>query len=165
MGVSVRAGIARLIVVSFLDGGMMTRLKQVKAGVVARVTAPEGLARAVGVHWYGDQSIEAACEEGDRMVKTRLLCRHDEPALEVEPDSRSWPFDGDGALLQLDSEAMGIRPAQLSDPYLAIRTSRVEPLPHQITAVYGKMLGRQPLSILLTGCSMALFSVPDRLCS
>ena len=35
------------------------------------------------------------------------------------------------------------------DPVLAVHTSIVEPLPHQITAVYGEMLLRQPLRFLL----------------
>jgi len=39
--------------------------------------------------------------------------------------------------------------AYLFDPYLAIHTSLVEPLPHQITAVYEKMLPRLPLRFLL----------------
>ena len=62
---------------------------------------------------------------------------------------RPWSFDADGALLRLVSEAHRIRLAHLFDPYLAIHTSRVEPLPHQITAVYGEMLPRQPLRFLL----------------
>ena len=32
---------------------------------------------------------------------------------------------------------------------MAINTSLVDPLPHQITAVYDEMLGRQPLRFLL----------------
>src|SRR5258705_13100292 len=36
-----------------------------------------------------------------------------------------------------------------STPNLAIHPSRIEPLPHQITAVYGEMLPRQPLRFLL----------------
>lgn len=116
----------------------MTRLKEVKAGVAVRGIAPEGFVKVVGVHWYGDQAIKVVYEEGDGMVKYRLLYTHDEPALAVEPDSRSWPFDGDGALLRLVSEAMRIRFAHLFDPYLAIHTSRGESLPHQITAVPGK---------------------------
>jgi hypothetical protein len=42
--------------------------------------------------------------------------------------------------------------ARLSDHFgvvLAVHTSLVEPLPHQITAVYGAMLPRQPLRFLL----------------
>src|SRR5438105_3234157 len=60
-----------------------------------------------------------------------------------------WAFDADGALFRLVSEARRIRLAHLFDPYLAVHTSSVEPLPHQITAVYGEMLPRQPLRFLL----------------
>jgi superfamily II DNA or RNA helicase len=62
---------------------------------------------------------------------------------------RPWSFDGDGALFRLVSEAMRIRLAHLFDPVLAVHTSVVEPLPHQITAVYESMLPRQPLRFLL----------------
>ena len=41
------------------------------------------------------------------------------------------------------------RLAHLFDPVLAVHTLLVEPLPHQITAVYEAMLPRQPLRFLL----------------
>lgn len=48
------------------------------------------------------------------------------------------------------SEAYRIRLAYpFLDPLLAVHTSLIEPLPHQITAVYGEMLTRQPLRYLL----------------
>ena len=37
--------------------------------------------------------------------------------------------------------------AFLFDPYLAVHASQIEALPHQITAVYGEMLPRQPCAI------------------
>ena len=43
----------------------------------------------------------------------------------------------------------GFRLAHLFDPLLAVHLSRVEPLPHQIRAVYGEMLPRQPLRFVL----------------
>ena len=58
-------------------------------------------------------------------------------------------IDGDGALLRLVSEAWRIQLAWLFDPYLAITTSIIEPLPHQISAVYEEMLPRQPMRFLL----------------
>ena len=82
-------------------------------------------------------------------VGNRLVYRNEEPSLEVVEAGRLWSFDGDGALLRLVSEAYRIRLAHLFDPYLAIHTSRIDPLPHQITAVYGEMLPRQPLRFLL----------------
>ena len=39
--------------------------------------------------------------------------------------------------------------AHLFDPYLAVHTSSVEPLPHQISAVYQEMLPRLPLRYVL----------------
>ena len=55
----------------------------------------------------------------------------------------------DGELLRLVSEALRIKLAHLFDPMVAVYTSMIEPLPHQITAVYGEMLSRQPLRFLL----------------
>ena len=77
------------------------------------------------------------------------MYRHDEARLEVVDQGRPWSFDGDGALFRLVSEAQRIRLAYLFDPVLAVHTSVVEPLPHQITAVYESMLPRQPLRFLL----------------
>ena len=62
---------------------------------------------------------------------------------------RPWSFDGDGHLFRLVSEANRIQLAHLFDPVLAVHTSLVDPLPHQITAVYEAMLPRQPLRFLL----------------
>ena len=78
-----------------------------------------------------------------------LLYRDREPTLEIGETGRPWSFDGDGKLFRLVSEAHRIHLAHLFDPLLAIHTSMVDPLPHQITAVYGEMLPRQPLRFLL----------------
>ena len=58
-------------------------------------------------------------------------------------------FGADGRRFRLAAEAERIRLAHLFDPYLAVHASHIEPLPHQITAVYGEMLPRQPLRFLL----------------
>jgi superfamily II DNA or RNA helicase len=52
-------------------------------------------------------------------------------------------------MFRIASEAQRIRLAHLFDPVLAVHTSVVDPLPHQITAVYEHMLPRQPLRFLL----------------
>ena len=51
--------------------------------------------------------------------------------------------------MKLASEAYRISLAHLFDPYLAVHTSSVEPLPHQISAVYQEMLPRIPLRYIL----------------
>ena len=42
-------------------------------------------------------------------------------------------------MLRLVSEAYRIHLAYLFDPLLAVHTSLIDPLPHQITAVYEEM--------------------------
>ena len=82
-------------------------------------------------------------------VADEILFRDDEERLEIVEAGRPWSLDGDGALFRLVAEANRIRLAHLFDPVLAVHTSLVDPLPHQITAVYEAMLPRQPLRFLL----------------
>ncbi|MGH9179865.1 MAG: SNF2-related protein [Acidimicrobiales bacterium] len=53
------------------------------------------------------------------------------------------------ALFRLAAEARRISLAHLLDPRLAVHLSLLEPLPHQIQAVYGAMLPRHPLRFAL----------------
>ena len=69
--------------------------------------------------------------------------------LEIIEAGQSWSFDADASMLRLVSEAYRIGMAYLFDPLLAVHTSMIDPLPHQITAVYEEMLPRQPLRFLL----------------
>ena len=78
-----------------------------------------------------------------------MLFRGDEDEIETVEDGQPWSFSADGELLRLVSEAQRIRWAHLFDPYVAVNTSLIEPLPHQITAVHGEMPPRQPLRFLL----------------
>ena len=94
-------------------------------------------------------ALELTYKDAAGHIANELLHRHDEPRLEVVEAGRPWSFDGDGALFRLVSEAQRSRLAHLFDPVLAVHTSLVEPLPHQITAVYEAMLPRQPLRFLL----------------
>ncbi len=71
------------------------------------------------------------------------------PARPKSTVDNRWRFDADGRLHILVSEAYRIRLGYLFDPRLAVHSSNVEPLPHQITAVYEDMLPRQPLRFLL----------------
>ena len=109
----------------------------------------DGLVTVVSVQWFGSEALELTYKTPAGKVANELLYRDDEPRLEIVEVGRPWSFDGDGALFRLVSEAQRIRLAHLFDPVLAVHTSVVEPLPHQITAVYESMLPRQPLRFLL----------------
>ena len=127
----------------------MTRLEDITRGCSIRGILPEGLATVLDVKWLGTVAIEVTYKDSAGRLGNELLYRDREPTLEIAEAGRPWSFDGDGALFRLLSEANRIRLAYLFDPLLAVHTSLVDPLPHQITAVYGEMLSRQPLRFLL----------------
>ena len=127
---------------------MMT-LEQLQTNAALRGIVPDALVTVVNVQWFGSEALELTYKTADGKVANELLYRHDEPRLEIVEQGRPWSFDGDGALFRLVSEAQRIRLAHLFDPVLAVHTSVVDPLPHQITAVYEEMLPRQPLRFLL----------------
>jgi SNF2 family DNA or RNA helicase len=127
----------------------MSRLEDLTPNTSIRGILPNGLVTVVNVQWHGSAALELTYKTPEGKVANELLYRHDEPRIEVVEQGRPWSFDGDGALFRLVSEAQRIRLAHLFDPVLAVHTSVVEPLPHQITAVYEAMLPRQPLRFLL----------------
>jgi SNF2 family DNA or RNA helicase len=127
----------------------MASLEDLKPNASVRGILPSGLVTVVNVQWYGSEALELTYKDATGKVANELLYRHDEPRLEVVEEGRPWSFDGDGRLFRLVAEAQRIHLAHLFDPVLAVHTSVVEPLPHQITAVYESMLPRQPLRFLL----------------
>src|SRR5579884_1164819 len=127
----------------------MARLEDLTRGTVMRGILPDVLVTVVDVEWHGDTAITLTYKDAAGHLGSEILFRDREPTLEIATHGHPWNFDGDGALLRLVSEAYRIRLAYLFDPLLAVHTSLVEPLPHQITAVYGEMLLRQPLRFLL----------------
>jgi len=124
-------------------------LEELQARCAVRGIHPDGVVTVVSVQWFGSEALELTYKTASGTVANELLYRHDEARLEIVDQGRPWSFDGDGALFRLVSEAQRIRLAHLFDPVLAVHTSVVEPLPHQITAVYESMLPRQPLRFLL----------------
>ena len=103
----------------------------------------------MSVEWIGDQAINLVYRVQGSGVAETTLYRDDQARIEIDARGRVWSFDADGDLLRLVTEANRIKLAHYFDPYLAIHTSLVDPLPHQISAVYGEMLPRQPLRFLL----------------
>jgi len=127
----------------------MAKLEELKKGALVKGIRPDGAVSVVDVNWHGSDVVELFYKEPSGSTGCELLYRDREPTLEILQPGRAWSFDGDGALFRLAAEARRIRLAHLFDPRLAVHTSLVEPLPHQITAVYGEMLPRRPLRFLL----------------
>ena len=67
--------------------------------------------------------------------------------LEVSPETE--PFDGDPAKFRLGIEAMRLGLAYEYDPYFSLSIARVDPLPHQLEAVYDYFLKLPRIRFLL----------------
>jgi superfamily II DNA or RNA helicase len=127
----------------------MARLEHLTLGAQVTGVLADQPVTVVHVDWHGTEALTLVYRDGSGKVADQLLYRSDEPRLEVQTTTRPFSFDGDPALFRLASEARRISLAYLFDPYLAVHTSSLDPLPHQIEAVYGKMLPRHPLRFLL----------------
>lgn len=127
----------------------MARLEDLTVG--SRVTGVIGYkpVTIVAVKWYGTAVLEVTFKDTKGQLGNQLVYREDEVGLMIEEQSLPWSFDGDADRLRLVSEAYRIHLAHLFDPYLAVHTSAIEPLPHQISAVYQEMLPRLPLRYIL----------------
>ncbi|HJQ94829.1 MAG TPA: helicase-related protein, partial [Acidimicrobiia bacterium] len=117
-----------------------TRVTGLVAGLAVTVVAVEP---------HGPNDIEVTYRADDGTLGSRLVSREAIEQLTIESEGRPWSLDADGDLFKLASEARRIQLAHLFDPFIAVETSTIEPLPHQIEAVYQRMLPLQPLRFLL----------------
>lgn len=94
-------------------------------------------------------TLEITYKLADGKTKNRLLSRREAEEVQIASQDRPFTFLGDGEDFKLTVEATRMELAHLFDPMMAVYTSDVEPLPHQITAVYESMLPLQPLRFVL----------------
>lgn len=126
----------------------MARLEDIQRGCVVRGILPDETVTIIDAQPVGS-AIDVTFKDSSGKVDHQLIYRDREPDLTLEKPGQQWTYDGNSASFRLVSEAQRIKLAYLFDPLLAVHTSRIDPLPHQITAVYEKMLPRQPLRFLL----------------
>ena len=128
----------------------MANLEDITVGAnVSGIAGNSQTVQIVAVKWHSSNALTVTYRNPNGSVGEQVLFRENEVELSVVEGSLPWKFDADANLLRLTSEAYRINLAHIFDPYLAIHTSAVEPLPHQISAVYQEMLPRLPLRYIL----------------
>ena len=127
----------------------MARLEEITVGASVIGIAGNAPVCIVAVKWYGNAVLEITFKDARGQLASQLLYREDEERISVGDGGLPWSFDADADLLRLASEAYRIDLAHLFDPYLALHSSTIEALPHQISAVYKEMLPRLPLRYIL----------------
>ena len=127
----------------------MAQLEKITVGSTVNGLAGKGAVTIENVKWHGSSVLEIIYKDNAGNLGNQLLYREDEDSITILDNSLPWSFDSDADLLRLVSEAYRINLAYIFDPYLAVHTSSIEPLPHHISAVYQEMLGRLPLRYIL----------------
>jgi superfamily II DNA or RNA helicase len=126
----------------------MLELHELKAGLRIRGLASSGDVTVVAVESHGEGIANVIYRDDDGHIGDRLVTTADAERFE-NATGRRWTFDADGAAFKLASEARRIQLAHLFDPFVAVESSTIQPLPHQIDAVYHRLLPTQPLQFLL----------------
>ncbi|BCX80567.1 hypothetical protein MIT9_P0140 [Methylomarinovum caldicuralii] len=127
----------------------MLKLEDIKKDALICGIVPDEIVRVVLTEPVGDNAVTVYYRDNQGRLGEQMLFRPDEARLELAQAGRHWTFDADGANFRLGLEALRIRLAHLFDPMMAVHTANVEPLPHQISAVYEAMLPKQPLRFVL----------------
>ncbi|WP_308388544.1 helicase-related protein [Acidithiobacillus sp. AMEEHan] len=125
------------------------KLEEILKGAAVSGLEPGQVVRIVTTEPVGHNALTVYYKTADGKLRERMLFRTDEAILSLAEAGRPWAFDAPGDGFKLAAEAYRIHLAHLFDPMMAVHTSNVEPLPHQITAVYESMLPRQPLRYVL----------------
>lgn len=127
----------------------MARLENIVVDSYVSGIESNEIVAVVAVKWVGNNAINVIYQDSRGNLGNKMIYREMAEGIEIQEKHLPWSFDADGDTMRLVSEAYRIHLAHLFDPYLAVHTSSVEPLPHQISAVYQEMLPRQPLRYLL----------------
>ncbi len=127
----------------------MIKLEEIQKDSVISGIVPGRSVKVVSTEKVGEDSLTIYYREGDGKLGERMLFRSDEKHLDIVTVGRPWSFDANPKDFKLAAEAYRIHLAHLFDPLMAIHSSSIDPLPHQITAVYESMLPKQPLRFLL----------------
>jgi len=125
-------------------------LEDLVQGVRMTGLTSSGVAEVIATQWHGADAVTVIFRTGDGGIDQQVVLRSQEHKLRIVAAEDADHFSGDPAEFKLGMEALRIQMAAQFDPMLAVATSDLEPLPHQIQAVYGELLGKdQPLRFLL----------------
>ena len=91
------------------------------------------------------ESVSIVVEHEDGRIDKELVFTNELSSLSiVESPAVGWSFSAEPAQFKLATEALRIRMAGVHDPMVAVATSDISPLPHQIRAVQSLIHITQP---------------------
>ncbi len=127
----------------------MLSFDDIRVGTRLSGIAFEQVVTVSHVERYSSDAVTILYKEDSGGIGERVLFSHELGLISVSEQKSKFSFDGDPESYKLAAEALRIRYAALYDPLIAVNSSDLQPLPHQIRAVYGELLPRVPLRFLL----------------
>jgi SNF2 family DNA or RNA helicase len=125
------------------------QIEALTAGMALAGVEPGLIVSVVAVAPLAEGTVTLVYRLPSGVLRDRLVTTAEVDLFAPASAERPWAFDGDGEAFTLAVEAKRIDLAFLFDPMMAVHTANVQPLPHQISAVYEAMLPRQPLRFVL----------------
>lgn len=110
---------------------------------------PNDVATIIQVEKVGDNAITVVYRSSTGKLGDQVIYRNKEDEISLATSKLAWSFDSPAEEFKLALEAKRMNLASLFDPMMAVNSSDIEPLPHQISAVYESMLPKLPLRFVL----------------
>lgn len=132
-----------------MDGNVAS-LKDIQPGVSLSGVVPDQVVMVNAVVPVDDSAVDMTYTTADGRTDREIIDADSVRDLSVVQKDGSGPrFDADPEEFRLAAEALRITYAADYDPMTAVYSSNINPLPHQIRAVYEDMLPKVPLRFLL----------------
>ncbi|OYN84526.1 helicase-related protein [Parenemella sanctibonifatiensis] len=128
------------------EGALFTVLQP---GATVTGLAGSSPVRILSVDRLTDDSAAVAYRAEDGTLAEKIVFSDMLPHLRAAKQGNAFTFDADSNAFLLAAEARRMRLAHLFDPQAALGTSDVDPLPHQLKAVYEEMLPKARVRYVL----------------
>lgn len=124
-------------------------IEDIRPNLYLENLSPGEVAKVLYVAPAGTDAVRVVYETPSLGVRDRQVFRSDAAGMRIADTLVPWSFSSPGKEFALALEAFRIKLADCFDPMMAVHASTIEPLPHQISAVYDVMLKKQPLRFVL----------------
>ncbi|WCC80378.1 helicase-related protein [Cutibacterium equinum] len=124
-------------------------LAKLRPGQRIRGLVPRQTITLIAIDPIDSGLIEVSYRDDSGRNSACVVTDADVVRFEIVGDDSAPAFDADPDEFRLAAEALRIKYAARYDPMVAVNSSDVDPLPHQIRAVYEELLPRIPLRFLL----------------
>lgn len=124
-------------------------LKDLETGKKFQGLVFNQIVEIVATKFYNNDAVEITYKTEQGKFGTRIIYAEELSNLNLVEILSTWKFTADSKIFKLTMEAYRINSAHLFEPYMAVYSSFIEPLPHQISAVYERMLPQNPLRFVL----------------